>query len=383
MTDGLETEILRGGLEVLTQLEPEWRALCEESPYDQPFYRPELIRTYVQTFAVQSALVILTLRLRRRLVAVLPLVREIACVAGIPARKLRSPGNVHTCRFDLVHEPGLRDLVIAALWHALKKDLGWDVLELSSVPIGGALASLVHLAASEGFPTHAIRAATSPYVALPSDGDPFERILGRVDAKFRSNLRRRMRKLQAKGPVRLVHNDAAGERLLRFYELERSGWKGDARTAIDQDAYTLRYYQALAREAEHFGYLSVYSLECGEETVAMQYGLMHRGRYFVLKTAYDQALGHCSPGQLLTLEILRDITKRQCVELDFLGLPMEWKRDWAPRLRPHADWYVFRGGVGAVLHLIHARARRTTGRTLRKWKRMLRHNETARQGTAR
>jgi CelD/BcsL family acetyltransferase involved in cellulose biosynthesis len=178
-----------------------------------------------------------------------------------------------------------------------------------------------------------------------------------------------MRKLQAKGDVRLVRTDTVGgDCLRRFYELEHASWKGEAGSAIVQDTRTFQYYEKLAREAERFGYLSIYSLECAGKPVAMHYGLTHRGRYFVLKTAYDHVVADCSPGQLLTFEILRDITDRQCVELDFLGLSMDWKRDWTPRLRPHADWTIFRGSRGALLHLVHARARRAVGCTLRRWK---------------
>jgi CelD/BcsL family acetyltransferase involved in cellulose biosynthesis len=363
----VRVETLRGGLDVLTQLEPEWRALCEQGQYDQPFHRPELIRAYVEAFAPDGELVIFAARTDERLLGVLPLMQEDAFVAGIPVRKLRTPGNVHTCRYDLVHVPELADSVIAAIWRALKVHPGWDMLELCGVPAGSALTRVVHAGRVDGFAAHAVRAATSPYIPLSCGASAFDRTLERLDTKFRANLRRRMRKLQAKGTVRLVRSDMASDCLRRFYELEHAGWKGEGGSAILQDTCTFRYYETLAREAERFGYLSIYSLECERKPVAMHYGLTHRGRYFILKTAYDHAVADCSPGQLLTLEVLRDITGRQCVELDFLGLSMDWKRDWAPQLRPHADWAIFRGSRGALLHLVHARARRAAGRTIRRW----------------
>jgi CelD/BcsL family acetyltransferase involved in cellulose biosynthesis len=361
-------QTLHGRLDVLAQLEPEWRDLCEQGEYDQPFHRPELIRSYVEAFAPDGELVVFTARAEERLLGLLPLMREDTFVAGIPARKLRTPGNVHTSRYDLVHVPEVSDIVVSAIWRALKAHSGWDMLELSGVPVVSILARVVHAARLDGFAAHAVRAATSPYISLSCGEGCFERTLERLDAKFRANLRRRMRKLQAKGTVRLVRHDTVSDCLRQFYELEHAGWKGEAGSAIVQDTPTFRYYETLAREAERFGYLSIYSLECEGKPVAMHYGLTHRGRYFILKTAYDHAVADCSPGQLLTLEVLRDISGRQCVELDFLGLSMNWKRDWSPRLRPHADWTVFRGSRGALLHLVHARARRAAGRTVRRWK---------------
>jgi CelD/BcsL family acetyltransferase involved in cellulose biosynthesis len=175
-----------------------------------------------------------------------------------------------------------------------------------------------------------------------------------------------MRKLQSRGKVRLTCSTRADATLQQFYDLEQAGWKGRARTAILHDRPAHQYYDALATAASRCGYFSLYTLECGEQAVAMQYGLTHAGRYFVLKTAYDETLRECSPGHLVTLEILQELACRGCVEFDFLGLPMGWKRDWAPRLRPHANWYVFRGALGSVLHLLNARARRFAGRTMRR-----------------
>jgi len=364
----VQVEILSGGLDLLTQLEPEWRALCEEGPYDQPFHRPELIRAYIESFVRAEELVIFAARAKKRLRAVLPLLLEHTFVAGMPVRRLRAVGNVHTCRYDLVHAPELGDVVVPALWNAINARGGWDMLEFSGVPAGSAIPRIVQAARLDGFSAHAVRAATSPYVSLSPGERALDGALERLDAKFRANLRRRMRKLQAKGTVQLVRHDIARDCLPRFYEMEHASWKGEGGSAVVQDTRTLRYYEKVARAAESFGYLSIYSLECGGKPVAMHYGLTHRGRYFILKTAYDHAVADCSPGQLLMLEVLRDITGRGCSELDFLGLCMDWKRDWRPRLRPHADWTVFRGVRGALAHLVHARARRVAGRAMRKWK---------------
>jgi CelD/BcsL family acetyltransferase involved in cellulose biosynthesis len=363
----VKIEILTGGSDLFGQLEGEWRALCDAGAHEEAFYRPEVIRAYIEAFVPDRRVVIFTARIEQRLVAVLPMVQDATFFSGLPIRTLRTAGNVHTCRYDMVHAPEWRTAIVSAMWHALKQSSAWDVLEISGVPAHSALTSVVHAARTEGFPAHAIRAATSPYIALGPAQSGFEHTLARVNSKFKANLRRRMRKLQSRGTVRLVRSTRLDDRLERFYELENASWKGTAGSAIIQDTRALRYYNALAREAERFGYFSLYSLECDDKPVAMQYGFTHRGRYSMLKTAYDPSLADCSPGQLLTLEVLRDITARGCMELDFLGVSMEWKRDWVPRLRPHADWYVFRGARGSLLHLVNARARRALGRTWRRW----------------
>jgi CelD/BcsL family acetyltransferase involved in cellulose biosynthesis len=97
----------------------------------------------------------------------------------------------------------------------------------------------------------------------------------------------------------------------------------------------------------------------------MFYGLQHRSRYFLLKTAYDETFSDCSPGQLITQEVLRELAAEQCVEFDFLGVLTDWKKDWMPQLRPHANWYVFRGPWGRAVHRMRFQMRPAIGRTLR------------------
>lgn len=342
-------EVRRGGVEIIDELGSEWHELIKNTRYDEPFYRPEWIGAYVRAFAPRQQVVVVTVRHAGRLVAVLPLVKSIGWFHGLPARKLTSASNVHTCRYDLIHAPDAIDAVLAA-WCALRDERDWDVLELTDVPIRGAVAHLARAAQSEGHPVAAVRAATSPFLAWRK-ADAVDPVLDRAGAKFRSNLRRRMRKLETKGVVRLVQTLAADEQLMRFYELEQSSWKGAESTAIVCNPATRQFYDRVAEEGARSGYLSIYSLECGGRPVAMYYGLNHRGRYSLLKTAYDESLRECSPGQLITHEVLHHLAKHGGNELDFLGEMMDWKRDWAPRLRPHANWYIFRGSMGRLLHI--------------------------------
>jgi len=88
----------------------------------------------------------------------------------------------------------------------------------------------------------------------------------------------------------------------------------------------------------------------------MHFGLLHHRVYALPKPTYDEALGACSPGQLLLREVLAECEARGLAELDFLGPDMPWKRDWAPALRPH-DWlHVYRPGVaGRVRHALKHR----------------------------
>ena len=350
-------EARTGGTEIIEQLADEWRELCAEGPCDEPFYRPEWITAYARVFAPDKRWLVITARVAGRLRAVLPLVEERALFCGLPVRKLRSVVSRYSWRFDLVHGASEDGRAVLAVWELLKERAGWDLIEVRDVPRGGAFEQLLLAAKIDGYRTGQWESIRTPYITLPGAGGRLDSVLSRLDAKFRANLRRRMRKLETKGPVRLVRIDRAdGEALDRFYELERAGWKGRQGTAIACDPQARRFFDEAARTAAAFGYFSMYVLECSGWPVAIHYGLEHRGRYFVPKLAYDEDYKECAPGHLIIHEILRDLVERGLSEFDFLGPWMEWKGEWTSEVRPLAHCYVFRRGLaGQALHTMKFR----------------------------
>ena len=108
-------DVATGGIEVIDRLADEWRVLCQATEFRAPFHRPEWIAAYVRAFAPRSTVVVATVRQDGRLAAVLPLIRETGLLGGLPARKLRGAGNVHTCRYDLVHRAADAEAVMAAI----------------------------------------------------------------------------------------------------------------------------------------------------------------------------------------------------------------------------------------------------------------------------
>lgn len=339
----MEVTAQGGGVEVVHWLADEWRALCDEGSHDQPFYRPEWIGAYVNAFASEQTLQVITARSGGRLRAVLPLLEERTFFCGLLVKKLRGAANVHSCRFDLVRAAGPDgEAAVEAIWNFLRDLPGWDVLELPDVPLGGSVEQLLAAAEKEGYPTARRESLRSPYLLLPQGDSGEESWLWRTDAKFRANLRRRRRNLATRGTLRLRRVETADpDALQRVLELEKSGWKGRAGSAIACNPKTRQFYEGVARRAQQFGYLALYFLELDARPIACHFGLAHRGRYFLPKPAYDEKYREFSPGQLLVNAVLRDCAERGFSEFDFLGPWMEWKGEWTSEVRPHAFCYIF------------------------------------------
>jgi CelD/BcsL family acetyltransferase involved in cellulose biosynthesis len=349
-----------GGVEIIERFADEWRELCAEGPCDQPFFRPEWIESYLRAFEPQKRLLIITAHVNGRLRALLPLVEGRALFHGLPVRMLRSPTNVHSCRFDLAHGAG-QDIpaAVRAIWQLLRERRSWDLIELSLVPKGGASERLLGLANSDGHLTGQWDMSPGPYIELPEQVTTLEAAIKHTSSKFRYSVRRRQRKLEEEGGLRLISTtEADPTELERFYQLESTGWKGEEGTAIACAAETRMFYDGVARSATRFGYLSLYRLDCGDRTVAMHYGLNYGGRYFLLKPAYDEHFSHGAPGHVITSEVLRELLAQGVKEFDFLMPQMEWKREWATAARPHAFCYIFaRSFIGRALHTYKFRLR--------------------------
>ncbi|WNG16327.1 GNAT family N-acetyltransferase [Cystobacter fuscus] len=349
-------------------LEPEWNALVQATA-DEPFYRHEFFRIWIDDFAPEARLRVLTLRDGEgRLTAVLPLMAERASLYGVPARQLSATANPHSCRFDLVaREPAE---AAAAFFAHLRADKGWDVLRLTDVPEGGAGWHLYEAAKGAGMPVGTWESLQSPYIPLPATWEAYQASLS---SKFKANCRRRRRKLEEKGRVTVERVEGGLDleaKLEEGFALEASGWKGQRGTAMAQDGRTRGFYSELARTAAYDGRLALYYLRLDGRAVAFQYSLEYGGRYFLLKPGYDETLGDCSPGQLLMEEVLRECIGRGLREFDFLGPDMSWKRDWTDQVRRHTWLYVFNDSAfGRALCAAKFRWAPAAREVMARWKR--------------
>ena len=337
------------GAEALTTRAAEWDALARSSASGAPFSFSGWTRAWCGSFAPGSRLRLLCARRGGRAVAFAPLLERRWRLLGVPLALWQSASNEHSQRTEWALGPDGQEAV-GALWSHLR-DQGWEALLLRDIVQDGVIDRVIGGAAErDGFLVARWPSLESPWLPVVSPEER-ERTL---DARFRANLRRRRRKLAARGEPLLQRVDShAGleEALAEGFRLEASGWKGEQGTAIACAPQTRSFYTALANVAAEQRWLSLYLLRVGGRPVAFHFGLQVGGRYFLLKPGYDESLGECSPGQMLVDEVLNDLFRRGANEFDFLGPRMTWKLDWTQRLRPHCWLFVLRPTLkGRALH---------------------------------
>lgn len=349
-------------------LEDEWNALVDRvSP--QPFFRHEFFRVWLDNFAPRQSWRILTHRDDRgRLQGVLPLIAGTGTLLGVPIRRLAGAANVHSCRFDLLASEPARTAEL--FFQHLAGDRNWDVLVLTDVPEGGGAFEILNAARRAGHPVATWESMRSPYLPLTHLAPGAD---GAGSTKFRANLRRRRRNMEAQGQValeRISGGPLLEKALEEGFWLETQGWKGAAGTAISANASTRGFYSELAKAAAQGGYLACYFLRLNGEPVAFHYALELGRRYFLLKPAYCERLKELGPGHLLVNEVVRDCIERGLGEFDFLGPDMPWKREWTQQTRSHTWLFVFQDSkFGRALCRARFGWARAAGRLIRRWKR--------------
>jgi CelD/BcsL family acetyltransferase involved in cellulose biosynthesis len=340
------------------RLVADWQRLAG-AMVEAPFTACDWIQTYIDAHAPDAERVTIVVQGLGGARALLPLVRERTLSFGVPVRLLRQPSHRrHPDRFDLLLADSSDGTSISTIWSTLRSRVRWDMLELAEVAGESAAAAMAKLAAGQGYPAVVQPARSMPYLPLDGAGGSLDAALTGTSAKFRANLRRRMRNLELRGPVRLTRTtDADPEWLANFFAMESAGWKGAGGSAIASNPRDVAHFRALATVAAATGTLSLYSLECDGVPVAMQFGLVAGGRYMVPKLAFDERFHEFAPGHLLVREVIRDCLARGLTEFDFLGDMAPWKREWTSQVRQSYRITIFNHtAAGRAAHMARFRA---------------------------
>ncbi|MGA6951538.1 MAG: GNAT family N-acetyltransferase [Candidatus Sulfotelmatobacter sp.] len=353
----------RGGLEVVAQLEDEWRCLCDDVENDQPFYRPEWIRAYLRAFVPEAKVQLVTARLSGRLCLVLPMVEERGTFSGIPVWKLRAPVNSAAGRFDAMRNASVDgDTLIRATWEHLKEIDGWDLLQFRDAPEGSTVSCLAQEARADGYRIIVEPENPSPYVAVSSDPDLLEKMP--INSRLRRELRQVRRQLSEQRLDFYRVDTADRNALERFYQLEASGWKGQEGSAIICDRKNRQFFDEIAESAARFGYFSLYMLELNGRLMAAHFGFTLRSCYYSAVVAYDEEFKQFSPGHLIISEIVRDCAARGLCGYDPTGQNQEWKMKWTNEVRPMNHYYIFRGALGNAAYAAESKLKPVVSRLL-------------------
>jgi CelD/BcsL family acetyltransferase involved in cellulose biosynthesis len=306
-------------IEIHQSMEPlvgEWERLAGHLNAS-PFLWPGWMKAWWHAFG-KGELQVLAAYDNGRLTGVVPLCRS----DGV----LRSLTNEDTPLFAFL---AVNEMAVQALSHALFSQEPRRV-HLSFLSSADTSVPKVHATANDAryrTITESIQAA--PYVAIDDKWDAYESGLRR---KFRSELRRRRRRLEEQGHLTLEVFDGT-ERLHELLEegfrVEASGWKGTYGTSINASPALKRFYTEVAHWAADCGWLRLAYLRLSGRTLAFDFCLEANKTHYLLKTGYDPAYGKFAPGMIMRHLMLARAFSENLDTYDFLGAGHSpWKEEW-------------------------------------------------------
>jgi hypothetical protein len=274
---------------------------------------------------------------------------------GYPVRprRLEIPRHVHMPLSGFPVRPDLDlDTFLTALGDGLRvAKVGWDELELSHLIREGVFA---RPPGRWRWQTTADKITTCDQVRCDR---PWEAYVAGLSSNFRSNLNKAQHKLAKSGDVRFVVAATLEEALDRFptfQDLEASGWKGKAGTAIRQDGRLIGFYRRLLEQLVPLGRARLNCLEVGGKLIAAQFCLVDGPTLYVLKLAYDEAFAKLAPGNMLLRHV---ISSRAFEYVNLVGSP-PWFAPWRPQQLDVYRLTVYNASARGGLGLCAAHARR-------------------------
>lgn len=205
------------------------------------------------------------------------------------------------------------------------------------------------------------RVAIRPQAATPWIGldESWSAPQEKLSSRRRSDFRRSSRQAEQAGNVRaehLVPDEGQVDRLLDLaFDIERRSWKGETGTAL-ADSRAGEFYRRYARRLSNTGRFRVEFLHIGDQIAAMQLGVVHQNRYWVLKVGYDPQFNRASPGILLMVEAIKRAVAEGLETYELLGTVEPWIQVWTQLERACVSirYYPpnFSGGIAAAADLM-------------------------------
>ena len=306
-------------IEVQDRIEPlatDWERLARHAR-SSPFLWPGWISAWWRAFG-KGRLWIITVYQNGRLAGVLPLYR----LRGV----LSSTTNPEAPLFGFL---AANEMAMEQLAHGLLSQRARRI-DLSLLPPAEAGLPLAYTTAdAAGYRTITDKVEQSPYIVI--EGTTWDEYEGGLRRKFRSELRRRRRRLEEEGRLTLEVFDGT-ERLDELLDeglrVEASGWKEAYGTSINARPAARRFYTEIALWAAERGWLQLAFLRLNGRTLAFDYCLEYNKTHYLLKTGYDPAFRKFAPGMILRHMMLARAFSEELAIYDFLGIPDPWKLEW-------------------------------------------------------
>lgn len=330
---GAELFVEQVGADRLPDIWPTCTTLAQAMAYPSFFCTGDWLAAVSSGLPLSERPVVLQVKEKDRVIAVLPLVSTTNTLGG---RDLHYLGAAfYPDPLGLICAPDNRDRAVAAIQQHLASDSHWDRLVLSFI--------LEDELQAWGVPGNQI--SVEPYKVLNSS---FEELLKQFKNKKRYNLRSMYRKTVEAGAEFVKAADAASRQQMLDGLLDlhtrRAGERGIDSTFVGSRVEYL--HRRLVTLCDN---VVLYGITIHGRPITILYGFEFAQRFFYYQIAHDPAFGHWSPGTVLLMHVLEDCCTNGVQEFNFLQGDEGYKSTWTTEARPLYQLVIYQRNWRAVL----------------------------------
>ena len=315
--------------EALLACRPEWETLLAETGNRNIFLEWQWSFTWLSIFDAKPWIVLIR-DLAGRLIGVVPWMLERR--QGVRQIRFVGAGLAQPDHLDLIAHPSQMDTVAhaLALWLNTQRNQ-WDILKLDSLDQDSRLPAALDKILKPG-----LRRPTTPcpYIDLSDIQDWTQFQQARLSAHMRSKgLRYLQNVLNRENPGQVFYEQvtdpaAVSTALECLITQHRERWAEKETYTPFEDEQFLNFHRTFATEAMRRGWLGLYRLRVGEQTIATVYGFHYGDKFFDYQHALDNNWSKVSPGRQLISFIVQDAIARGHSEYDFLCGTEKYKYSW-------------------------------------------------------
>jgi CelD/BcsL family acetyltransferase involved in cellulose biosynthesis len=209
----------------------------------------------------------------------------------------------------------------------------WDVIDLRRLRCGDPAADDLAAAfrarqASNGWTVDLEREDVCPVVPIPADAD-FEGYLSTLDKKSRHEIRRKLRRAESAGEIRLTRSNTPLDDLEEFIDLHQKRWGPDGLFPPTPGGDASRVFiRRWFEESGPDGPVALLFLTVGDRRIAAGIHVEDGDRLMFYNAGIDPDARELSPGVVLTAECLRIAIAMGKTRFDFLRGNEPYKYEW-------------------------------------------------------
>lgn len=248
---------------------------------------------------------------------------------------------------DPADVPAVAEAVVAYLAGDALRQVPWDVVDLRRLRCADPATDALALAfgrreIAEGWTLTVEREDVCPVVELPEVGG-FDALLARLDKKDRHEIRRKVRRAEAVGPVALVDAAEPLAELDAFVDLHQRRWGEDGLfPPTEGGRQSRRFLERLFELAWPEGFVCLSFLEVGRRRIGAAVTFDDGATVYYYNAGIDPEAAALSPGVLLAERLIRRAIELGRRRFDFLRGNEPYKYSWGAVDEPIARLLVRR-----------------------------------------